>query len=143
MCDFDFDSFFKVATLFYFDLGFYLLISLVFVFLTIVEFAWVLLLKEFLERRMQKRKDSDDASKYQQDLENPVKQSKRNVNKVTNLKQRCGDDQETKSNAGQLKVFLMYRSSFLDGLPTTRKIDFSAFVIFNVTFFLINVIYWM
>ena len=114
-----------------------------FVFLTIVEFAWVLLLKEFQERRMQKRKDSDDASKWQQDLENPVTQSKRNFNKVTNLKQRCGDDQETKSNAGQLKVFLMYRSSFLDGLPTTRKIDFSAFVIFNVTFFLVNVIYWM
>ena len=90
---------------------------------------------------MQKRKDSDDASKWQQDLENP--HSKRNVNKVTHLKQRCGDDQEKKSNAGQLKVFLMYRSSFLDGLPTTRKIDFSAFVIFNVTFFLVNVIYWM
>jgi len=92
---------------------------------------------------MQKRKDSDDASKWQQDLENPVTRSKRNVNKVTNLNQICGDDQEKKSNRGQLKAFLMYRSSFLDGLPTTRKIDFSAFVIFNVTFFLINVIYWM
>ena len=92
---------------------------------------------------MQKRKNSYDASKWQQDLENPVTQTKRNVNKVTNIKQICGDDQETKSNAGQLKVFLMYRSSFLDGLPTTRKIDFSAFVIFNVTFFLVNVIYWM
>ena len=92
---------------------------------------------------MQKRKDSDDASKWQQDLENPVTRSKRNVNKVTNLNQICGDDQEKKSNGGQLKAFLMYRSSFLDGLPTTRKIDFSAFVIFNVTFFLINVIYWM
>ena len=51
---------------------------------------------------MQKRKDSDDASKWQQDLENPVTQSKRNVNKVTNLKQIFGDDQETKSNAGLL-----------------------------------------
>ena len=92
---------------------------------------------------MQTRKDSDDASKWQQDLENPVTRSKRNVNKVTNVKQRCGDDQEKKSNGGQLKAFLMYRSSLLDGLPTTRKIDFSAFVIFNVTFFLINVIYWI
>ena len=92
---------------------------------------------------MQKRKDSDDALKLQQDIENPVTQSKRNFNKVTNLKQTCGADQEKKSIAGNLKVFLMYRFSFLDGLPTTRKIDFSAFVIFNVTFFLINVIYWM
>ena len=119
------------------------MISLVFVFLTIVEFAWVLLLKEFQERRMKKRKDSDDASKWRQDLENPATKSKRNFNKVTNLKQTCGADQEKKSNAGNLKVFLMYRFSFLDGLPTTRKIDFSAFVVFNVTFFLINVIYWM
>ena len=114
-----------------------------FVFLTIVEFAWVLLLKEYQERRMQKRKHSDDGSKWEPDIENPATQSKRNFNKVTNLKQRCGDDQDKKTNGGQLKAFLMYRSSFLDGLPTTRKIDFSAFVIFNVTFFLINVIYWI
>ena len=92
---------------------------------------------------MQKRKDSDDALKWQQDIENPATQSKRNLYKATNIRQIWGDDQEKKSNAGQLKVFLMYRSSFLDGLPTTRKIDFSAFVIFNVTFFLVNVIYWM
>ena len=124
-------------------LGAYLLISLVFVFFTIVEFALVLVLKEMNRRRLQKKSFTRDEPTANRISSRFFKMELKNH--ITNISpiQEMTPELDRKTNSGGRKsVVRSSRSGVLATLPLTRKFDIFAFGIYHISFLLFNLYYW-
>ena len=124
-------------------LGYYLLISLVFVFGTMAELACVLFIKQkqeltnvaentgFSEQKshISKSHDATDALRKLSMVE-PIKENK--------IYEPKDNDEETRK-----MNFWSKKGSIIYGLPLTTKIDLAGFIVFHLTFLLFNVIYWL
>ena len=119
------------------------MLSLVFVFFTIVEFALVLVLKGLYRRRLPKKSvtgDEPTAKKM------PSRFFKMELQKrVTNISpiQEMTPKREKKKNIGERKLIIWdSRSGVLANLPLTRKLDIFAFGIYHISFLFFNLYYW-
>ena len=121
------------------SLGTYLLICLVFVFFTIVEFALVLLVHE---NAMRKAGISKEGSKSEERISKHNTQVQKNVGKVSPFGAIQLGQKETGGTQRRRIIFLANRATFFEKLPLTRKIDFSAFVMYHFLHLLFNFIYW-
>ena len=124
-------------------LGAYLLLSLVFVFFTIAEFALVLVLKGMNRRRVPKKNvtrakvtEKNRASRFfKMELQ-------KNVTNISPI-QEMTLELERKKNVGERKsIAWTSRSGVLATLPLTRKNDIFAFGIYHISFLFFNLYYW-
>ena len=121
------------------------MISLCFVFLALVEFAIVLLVKH---RKDWKKKDTDsisDQSKMKSSMEKD-----RNVVLGQDAGKVCTTrGSRVTSNAASDEPITKksyYGNTILDefdALPLTTKIDFTSFFLFNICYILVNLVYWV
>ena len=106
-----------------------------FVFVEMLEFALVLVLKEqkFGETSHNKEKPEPIKiiSKQPMEIQNAV-------GKVSNGDWNMTDVTES----GQTRLWIN-KPRFFEKLPITRKIDFSAFIIYHFAYLLFNIIYWV
>ena len=111
------------------------MVSMTFVFVEMLEFALVLVLKEqkLGERSHDKEKPEPIKiiSKQQMEIQN-VK------GKVSNVDLNITDVTESRQTK-----FWINKPMFFEKLPVTRKIDFSAFIIYHFSYLLFNIIYWV
>ena len=124
-------------------LGAYLLLSLVFVFFTIVEFALVLVLKEKNRRRLQKKSVTRDEPISKKISSRFFKMELRKH--VTNIVpiQEITPELERKRSVGKKRSIVWNsRSGVFATLPLTRKIDIFAFGIYHISFLFFNLYYW-
>ena len=122
-------------------LGAYLLISLCFVFAALVEFAIVLLVK------------------HKHDLGNDVNRAKHINFELKNNEAEGAINQMGKARLTQGSKLRLKKIEFEENgrkkyrrntvfdcfyaLPLTTRIDFIAFVLFNLLYFLLNLIHWL
>ena len=123
-------------------LGAYLLISLIFVFFTVAEFAVLLILKEVHEHGLHQtgltRYDSTSGivlSRYVTGRPNTAGQ-------VLQLEEI--DDDLTKDGVNEQRQAMLHSITpkFFQTLPLIRKIDFYSFFLYHFTYVLFNFIYW-
>ena len=110
-----------------------------FVFFTIVEFALVLLVHENALRHTSPTKGE---SKSEAMISRPSTEAQNTVAKVSPLKEMNHDPKGTGGNQRRQTIFRMSGTMFFEQLSITRKVDFSAFVIYHFTYLLFNIIYW-
>ena len=123
-------------------LGFYLLASLVFVFFQMLEFAFVLVLKELYDPKLVKTNNDKDESESRKVISKQAIEMQITTGKVLPFKEMNRDLDmkgvtELRENTVRVK-----KSNFFEKLPLTRKIDSLAFIIYHFAYFLFNMIYW-
>ena len=116
-----------------------MLISMGFVFITMVELAFVLLVKQFQDWKGTSATICNAALKPEQ----LIPEGKTRDNKVIDsIKEKRTD--ETDSSTGvamQVNLWNTKTYSFHE-LPLTTRIDFVGFFLFLLSYFIVNVIYW-
>ena len=124
------------------SLGSYLLMSLVFVFFTMVEFALVLVLKEVNERRLHETIDTMDKSKSENLFSRRPTELQNNITTVSPLEERRLD-LERKEGSGREQISSRIRSPGLFvNLILTRKLDIFSFLIYHLSYLSFNLYYW-
>ena len=122
-------------------LGAYLLISLCFVFAALVEFATVLLVKH----KQDSDNDVDRAKHTKFELKN--NEAERAINQLGKARLTQGSKLRLKKiefeENGQKKYRRKNVFDCFYALPLTTRIDFVAFVLFNLLYFLLNLIHWL
>ena len=111
------------------------MVSMTFVFVEMLEFALVLVLKE------QKSGETSHDKEKPEPIEIISKQTME-IQKVK-CKVSNGDPNITDVTESRQNKFRINKPRFFEKLPVTRKIDFSAFVIYHFAYLLFNVIYWV
>ena len=115
------------------------MICLAFVFFTIAEFALVLLVHE---NGMRKAGITKEGSKSEERISRQKTQVQKNVGQVSPLEAMKLGLKETGGTKRRQTIFLINRATFFEKLPLTRKIDFTAFVMYHFSNLLFNFIYW-
>ena len=114
-------------------LGAYLLISLIFVFFTVAEFAVLLILKEVNEHGLHQTGLTWEDSISGMVLSKYVTRRQNTAGQVSQL-EKIDEQRRTMSHSITPKFF--------QTLPPIRKIDFSSFFLYHFTYVLFNFIYW-
>ena len=123
-------------------LGAYLLMSLVFVFFTMVEFAVVLLLKEVNDRRLHGFTLTKVKIKSGKVISNDLAEKENITAKISPLEVMEPDLKRKGVTARRQKGFGTRGSKFFETSTVSRKIDFSAFVIYHFAYLIFNFIYF-
>ena len=110
-----------------------------FVFITMVELAFVLLVKQFQDWKDTSATICNDVLKPEQ-LIPEVKTRDKNV--IDSIKEKTTD--ETESSTGvAVQVNLCNKKTYgFHELPLTTRIDFVGFFLFLLSYLIVNVIYW-
>ena len=120
------------------------MISLCFVFLTLVEFAIVVLVKDRKDWKGEAINSGSGKLKIKASLENDrADVVRKHAGKIgatqgSTITLNGTNDEPRRHKPG-------FWSTILDEiyeLPLTTKIDFSTFLLFNTCYFLVNLIYW-
>ena len=124
-------------------LGFHLLTSLVFVFVEMLEFALVLVLKELYEPKLGKKTTNDkDESECGKVIAREVKEKQITMGKVLPFKEMDRDLDINGVTESRQNMVRVKKSNFFEKSPLTRKIDFLSFIIYHFAYILFNMIYW-
>ena len=123
-------------------LGAYLLISLIFVFFTVAEFAVLLILKEVHEQGLHRTGLTRDESISGMVLSKYVTRQQNTSGKVTELEKNNDDLTNDGVNEQRRTMFHIITPKLFQTLPLIRKIDFSSFFLYHFTYALFNLIYW-
>ena len=115
------------------SLGSYLLISMVFVFFPLVEFAVLLILKEVNERQPRDIVVVKDQSKSIKKFLGQITELRTTDGKVAPLQE---------STETQKTTLSIDRTGFFKNLPLIRKLDVLAFFIYNFSYLIFNCYYW-
>ena len=117
-------------------MGTYILASLLFVFAAMAEFALVI----FIKQNSDWRKDDRIRLGSEKEIQIKEKPSINIVAPVDGLESRMKDTEYEvpKPNHSSMTTF-----ERICNLPITSKIDYSAFVVFNFTYLILNCIYWI
>ena len=117
--------------------------SFVFVFFTMVEFALVLVLKEVKDRRLHsfslaeaKNQSGKVISKHLTEIENTAA----NISPLEVMDHHVKRKEVTERHQ---KRFGIREPKFFESSTVTRKIDFSAFVIYHFAYLIFNFIYFV
>ena len=115
------------------SLGSYLLISMVFVFFPLVEFAMLLILKEVNERQPRDTVVVKDQSKSM----------KKFLGQITELQTKDGKVAPHQEGTETQKITLpIGRRGLFKNLPLVRRLDVLAFVVYNFSYLIFNCYYW-
>ena len=117
-------------------MGTYILASLLFVFAAMAEFALVIFIKQNSDWRNHDR----IGIRLEKEIQIQEKSSINVVAPVDGLKSRIKDAQYDVPKA---KHSSMTTFELICNLPITSKIDYSAFVVFNFTYLILNCLYWI
>ena len=111
------------------------MVSMTFVFVEMLEFALVLVLKE---QKLGERS-------HDKDKPEPIKIVSKQPMEIQNVKGKVsnGDLNITDVTESRQTKFWINKPKFFEKLPVTRKIDFSAFIIYHFAYLLFNIIYWV
>ena len=112
-------------------LGRYILVALLFVFGAMVEFAFVLMVKQ----KMDWYNNCNGLEGNQKRIAR-CERSFQNVwhaNQDLNLTQAINEKYESQDSS---------KVTFLENIPLTSKIDYTAFIVFIISYLLFNVIYF-
>ncbi len=115
------------------SLGSYLLISMVFVFFPLVEFAILLIFKEVNERQPCDTVVVKDQSKSIKKFLGQITELQTTDGKVASLQEITETQKFTLS---------IDRPGFFKNLPLVRRLDVLAFVIYNFSYLIYNCYYW-
>ena len=124
-------------------LGAYLLVSLVFVFSAMVEFAFVLFLNQkraWLKSMKSDSSNGADSNNISSCENNEVSNGLDNISTET-IKMRSL--QEIKDQETSNTNWWGQKCTVLHGLPLTNKIDLAAFVLFYFFYLSFNIVYWV
>ena len=123
-------------------LGAYLLISLIFVFFTVAEFAVLLILKEVHEHGLHQTGLTWEDSISGMVLSKYVTRRQNTAGQVSQLEKI--DDDLTSGGVNEQRRTMSHSITpkFFQTLPLIRKIDFSSFFLYHFTYVLFNFIYW-
>ena len=124
------------------------MISLVFVFLQMLEFALVLILKEADKRRLDESNADTDRIRLRKSRIPkliPKKLTERNIttDKVAPFEETKRDLNTNDVSQPRQTTFWINTLMFFEKLPLTRRIDFLAFAIYHFSYLLFNIIYWV
>ena len=123
-------------------LGAYLLISLIFVFFTVAEFAVLLILKEVHEQGLHRTGLTMDDSISGMVLSKYVTRRQNTAVQVSELEKINDDLTNDGVNEQRRTMSHIITPKLFQTLPLIRKIDFSAFFVYHFTYVLFNFIYW-
>ena len=123
-------------------LGCYLLVSLLFVFCTMIEFAFVLALHQ-----IEKLETVDNTSLVigMKNINNGITKPRIINRDITKISQKLGGDENTKYKTDEGMEKVGCRQRFLrlfKSMPSTTRIDLFSFSVFNLMYFAMNCIYW-
>ena len=124
-------------------LGYYLVISLFFVFGTVVEFALVLIVKQKLEWDGYFSGGANDGWKLERSPQENNFRCPNNVVNIDAIEEVVNDTNTTNEREMQQRRLRVQQLRFSKTLPLTTKIDFLAFLIFNFGYFIFNCIYFI
>lgn len=123
-------------------LGAYLLISLIFVFFTVAEFAVLLILKEVHEQRLHLTDLSRDDSISRMVLSKYITRRQNTAGQVSELEKINDDLTNDGLNEQRRTMSHIITPKLFQTLPIIRKIDFYSFFLYHFTYVLFNFIYW-
>ena len=110
-----------------------------FVFITMVELAFVLLVKQFQDWKDTSATICNDVLKPQQ-LIPEVKTRDDKV--IESIKEKRTDETENSTGVA-MQVNLWNTTTYgFHELPLTTRIDFAGFLLFILSYFIVNIIYW-
>ena len=101
-----------------------------------LEFALVLVLKDLYEPKLGKTTNHDDKSDSGKIISRQMQEMQSSMGKVLPFEE-MNSDIDINS-----RRFWVKQPKFFEKLPFTRKIDFLAFIIYHIAYFLFNIIYW-
>ena len=120
-------------------LGYYLLISLGFVFGAMAEFAFVL----FVKQKQELTNTGFSELKSNKSVPHNVTEALKTLSMVEPTRTNGVDQQEGNGEGTSKMSFWSKKCAIIYGLPLTTKIDLAGFIVFHLTFLLFNVIYWL
>ena len=124
-------------------LGLYLLVSLLFVFGTMVEFAGVLIVMQKLELDTNASKGNENRRRPETSFEEKESVCIHTISKVEPIDDVM-QDSETRRGRGTLnRRSRVNHPGYFNALPRTTKIDFVAFFVFIFSYFIFNCIYFI
>ena len=123
-------------------LGAYLLISLIFVFFTVAEFAVLLILKEVHEQGLHRTGLTMDDSISGMVLSKYVTRRQNTAVQVSELEKINDDLKNDVVNEQRRTMSHIITPKLFQTLPLIRKIDFSSFFLYHFTYVLFNFMYW-
>ena len=120
-------------------LGVYILVTLLFVFGTIIEFAFVLIIEQNRIRSINEKKMNEKENK----LEAQMAENRVRCRTITKSIRQVQDHVEfTPETEQRNTVQHLENNSFNQSMPLTTKIDYAAFIIFVVLYITFNIIYF-
>ena len=117
-------------------MGTYILASLLFVFAAMAEFALVI----FIKQNSDWRKDGRIGMELEKEIEITEKPS---INVVAPVDGLGSSMKDTEYVVPKARHSSMTTLELICNLPITSKIDYSAFIVFNFIYLILNCIYWI
>ena len=120
-------------------LGVYILVTLLFVFGTILEFAFVLIIEQNMTRSMNEKKMIEKENEFETHSEEKYARCRRSSKGIRRVQDHVEFNRETewRNDIQQLDSNTIYQS-----MPLTTKIDYAAFIIFVILYITFNIIYF-
>ena len=122
-------------------LGRYLLISMMFVFAAMVEFAFVLVVKQKREWHSIGENDAIGGSKLDEIPKHRLNEASKALIDANQEECKVGNLDETNELGTTQPSFWRRKCTLLKQLPLTTKIDLVGIVLFHVSYILFNVMY--
>ena len=122
-------------------MGEYLLTSLVFVFSAMVEFAFVIYLKQIQQWNNTSRRDGCESGKSDKMCNLEIIDGSNGSSTVQPGTRKNGIVQDTEDQKSNTISFWSRQLTILHSLPLTNKIDFAGFVLFYICYMIFNVVY--
>ena len=117
-------------------MGTYILASLLFVFAAMAEFALVI----FIKQNSDWRKDGRIGMGLEKEIQIEEKFSINMVAPADGIESRIKDTEYVVPKARHSSMNIL---ELICNLPITSKIDYSAFIVFNFIYLILNCIYWI
>ena len=124
-------------------LGCYLLISMMFVFAAMVEFAFVLFVKQKREWHSIGENDGVGGSKSDKIPKHRRNEASNASIDVMRGQSKVGNLDETNEMETRQPSFWMRKCALFKRLPITTKIDLVGIVLFHTSYLVFNVVYWV
>ena len=117
------------------------MVSLVFVFAAMVEFAVVLFLKQIQEWEDITEKDNHYGNRFNSNKINKANTSTEALPEANTVTTPDGNSFETGDEEMRQMRFWERKRAILHGLPLTTKIDFTGFVFFHLFYLIFNCVF--
>lgn len=120
-------------------LGAYILVTLLFVFGTILEFAFVLIIEQNMIRSMNEKKMIEKDNEFETHTNENYARCQRSTKSIRRVQDHVEFAPETEQRNA---VQHLENNSFNQSTALTTKIDYAAFTIFVMLYILFNIIYF-